>query len=333
MSAAWWVRLGRALPAWTIAPHTAPEYETAADGGCTSASFRFELTPRSQHQLLREGTLVEVMCGSMPMWTGVLSEPDRTTWEVHASGLSVSLRDYLAVDALGNATRDVGVAIGQAIAMGWKGANPGTVGASVTVPGEVDSPISVGQLLDDLAEWLPGGLRWGTDRNGNLYTRTPGAAEPRWMAMPDAAAFGVTDENTPQRLAGRYFDGTNNATAWAGAGTPQAAEDLTKWGTLTEAQAQQILAGKIARRGVTGWVNGVSLSREQFRTLGGSTAFLGMVTGGDTMRAHGLPYTVTQSMFLDVEIGKTVYVAGAASIYVEPINTAPRNLVDVIAAS
>lgn len=321
------------LPASQIAAHTRPEYETGADRGCTTASFALALTPRSQHQLLTAGTLVEVMCGPLPMWTGTLTEPDRTTWEVHAVGLSASLYDYLALDSLGNATRDVGVAVEQAIARGWKGRNPFTVGAAVTVPGDPDgTPVSVGQLMDDLCEWYPGGLRWGTDAWGNLYTPSPGVREPRWLATPDAAAFGVTDENTPRRLAGRYFDGVSNLTAYAGSGAPEQSEDLVSWGTITQADAEAILAGKIARRGVTGWVNGTTLGRSQFRTFGGSMAFLGAVHGGQTMRAHGLPYTVTQSLYLDVEIGRTKYVAGDEVIYVEPVNTVPRTLTSVIAA-
>lgn len=335
MTSAWWVRLGGTLPASEIAAHTAPTYETGADGGCLSASFALALTPRSQHQLLTKGTLVEVMCGPVPMWTGTLNEPDRTTWEVQASGLSASLRGYLAFDSGGNATRNVGFAVQHAIDEGWKGTNPfGTGLSSVVVPGDVSgAPVTVGQLLDDMCEWYPGGLRWGVTYRGTLYTAPPGTREPRWMAMPDAAAFGTTDENTATKLAGSYFDGTNTLTAYAGSGAPQEAVDLSEWGTITEADAEAILAGKLLRRGFTGWVNGTTLGRNQFRTLGGTPAFLGMVMGGETMRAHGLPYTVTQSLALDVEIGKTRYTAGEDSIYLEPINTAPRNLRAVIAAS
>lgn len=333
----WWVQLGGALPATLVAPHSPPTFETEADGGCLQASFAFAVTKRTQHQLLNKGTLVRVMDACQPMWTGTLYEFDRNTGEAHAKGLSSGLYDYLALDAGGNATRNVQVAIDQAIAntdTPWQGRNPYAVGAAVTVPGDsTGGPISVGALLDELVEWFPGGLRWGTDADGNLYTRAPGVTEPRWMAMPDATAFGTTTENTPQRLAGKFFDGTNYPTAYAGSGLPQAAEDLTNYGTLTMAQAEQILAGKLKRSSFTGWVNGVDLSRDQFRTLGGTARTnLGMVTAGQTMRAHGLPYSVTQDPFLDVEIGRTKYTAGDDSIYLEPINTAPRNAEAVWAA-
>lgn len=334
MSSSWWVRLARGLPAQSIAAHTAPTYETGADGGCLSASFALALNARSQHQLLRRDTLVEVMCGPLPMWTGLIADADRTTWEVRAVGLSTSLRDYLAVDSADNPTRNVGVAIDQAIARGWQGRNPFTVGIGVTVPGDTDgTPITVGQLLDDLCEWFPGGLRWGTDAWGNLYVRPPGASEPRWLAMPDSAAFGSTSENTATRLVGRYFDGTNHLPASVGSGAPERPEDLTSWGTITEADAESILAGRLERTGFTGWVNGVTLGHSQLRTLGGAAAFLGAVAGGQTMRAHGLPYTTTQSLYLDVEIGRTSYTAGEAEVVVEPINTAPRTFVAVLAAT
>lgn len=330
-SSAWWVRLGRLLPASTIAAHTAPTYETAADGGCTVASFALNLSPRSQHQLLARGVLGQVMCGTMPMWSGVLSEPDRTTWEVHLVGLAADLRGYLALDSGGAATRNVGTAVARAITDGWQGTNPFGVGSGVTVPGDTaGAPVSVGQLFDDWCEYT--GQRWGVNGVGNVFVRAPGTHEPEWMAMPEAAAFGVTDENTPRKLAGRYFNGSAYQTAYAGSGAPQQAEDLSSYGTLTLAQAQAILAGKLTRTGVTGWVNGVTLDRSQFRTLGGSPAFLGAVRGGDTIRAHGLPYTVTQSLALDVEVGSTRYTAGADTIYVEPNNTAPRTLAAVTAA-
>lgn len=337
MSNAWWVRLGRIMPAWDIAAHTAPTYETGADDGCLSATFAMNLSPRTQHQLLREQTLVEVMCGSVPMWCGEIEDYDRSTGEVVCRGLAATLRPKLSLDGSGAATRDVGVAVAQAMARGWKGANPYTVGASVTVPGSPGTtggdPTTMGSLLDDLAEWFPGGLRWQVGRLGHLATVVPGPAEARWMARPDAAAFGTTTENTARYLAGRYFNGTTYETAYAGTPGPnEETVNLVDKGTLTQTQAEDFLKGRLKRTGVTGWINGVTLSREQFRTLGDSTAFLGAVRGGQTMRAHGLPYSVTQSLFLDVEIGKTRYTAGEGVIYVEPVNTAPRVLVDVLAA-
>lgn len=342
MTSAWWIRLGGTLPATEIASHTQPIYETGANDGCLSANFALNVSPRSQHQMLEEGTKVEVVCGPTPMWTGEIDEYDRNTGEVQCRGLAATLRPRLALDGGGNVTRDVGVAITRNINNGWKGANPNNVGVGVTVPGAPGAtgsdPVTMGTLLDDLSEWYSSGgvngLRWRVNRLGQLETSPPGISEPRWMVRPDAAAFGTTKASTPTYLAGRYFDGTNYQTAYAGTpGPDEEPVNLDEWGTLTLTQAQDILKGKLQRRGFTGWINGVTLGREQFRTLGDSPGFLGAVRGGQTMRAHGLPYSVTSSLFLDVEIGKTRYVAGDDVIYVEPINTAPRDFVSVTAAA
>ena len=124
------------------------------------------------------------------------------------------------------------------------------------------------------------------------------------------------------------------ATAVGGSAGPVAAVNIADRGALTPVAAEAILSGMIQRRGETQWVNGVELHREQFTTRGGTPAFLGGVTAGQMVRAHGLAATfVAQAPWLDVVIGKTRYTAGEDTIYVEPINTAPRNFTDVIAAA
>lgn len=328
-----WIRIG-GYPATEIAAHTPPTWETWADGGCGTASWAFAISPRSQHQALKvsdPASLVEIMCGPMQIWMGVLEGYDRTTGECTAYGLAAEARNRYALDGAGWMTRDFGVAITNAIGRGWRVSNPAPVVG--VAAGDADAnPVSVAQLLDDYAEQT--GQRWGVDGTGRLYM-TPGAVEPMWVASPDSSAFGTTDEDVAGTLFGLYLDSTLgvNATAVAGAGSPEVIVDLTERGAMTNTAAVAVLNGALARdRAVTRWTNGVNLSRDQLQTFGGARAFLPSVRAGQVMRSFGLSYS-SQALTLDTVIGKTVYTAGEDTIYIEPVNTAPRDLASVIAAA
>lgn len=325
----YWLRID-GVPATEIAAHTAPTYETLADGGCGEASFTFAMSQRSQHPALRAGAKVEILAGPMPIYTGLLTEPDRTTWECHAFGLSSALRKRIAIDGLGANTRNLGTAIFEATARGWQGTNP--VPVTGTAAGDATgNPVKVGSLLDDYAEQT--GQRWGVDGLGRLYMR-PDPTSPRWLFSPDAASFGNTSEDVATFLAGSYFDGTANATAFVGSGDNEDTVDLTDRGTLTLVAAQAILAGMIARSGGVTWTNGVTLGRDQITTVGGTPAALSAVRAGEMVRAHGLSYgQVVSAPWLDITIGKTKWTVGEDVIYLEPINTAPRTFIDVQAAA
>jgi hypothetical protein len=326
---AFWLRVN-GYPATEIAAHTPPTWETHADGGIGAVTWEFALTARSQHQALRKGALVEVMCGPMPVASGLMTEPDRSSWQCHAFGLSSSLGRIAALDSGGNATRDLSAAVTQAIADGSLVTNP--VPVSGTAAGDATgNPSTIGTILTDYAEQT--GQRWGVDGERRLYMR-PDPTSPTWLASPDAAAFGVTDEDAPTRILGRYEAG-GGAYATAKVGVPGLDEtvDLTSRGPLTLAAAEAILSGMLQRAGETSWVNGVTLHREQLTTRGGTPAFLASVTAGQMLRAHGLASNViSQAPWLDVVIGKTKYTAGDDMIYLEPVNTVPRTAAGVWAA-
>ena len=265
----------------------------------------------------------------MPVWTGVLNEPDRSTWECHATGLSASLRRTAALDTIGDSSRTLQYVIEQAQIDGSPVINSTPV--TGLAAGDPANLVSIGTLCDDYAEQT--GQRWGVDGARVIYMR-PDPVVPQWIAVPEAAAFGVTDEESPTRLFGRYDTGAGYVTAQVGTLGLDATVDLTGRGTLTSTAAEAILTGMLQRSGGTSWVNGVTLHREQLMTAGGSPAFLPSVVGGQLLRAHGLASNViSHTPWLDVVIGKTRYTAGDDVIYLEPVNTAPRNLVDVIAAS
>lgn len=328
MAAPIWLRVG-GVPATEIAAHTPPTWEMGADGGCLSASWAFSLSMRAQHTALRVRSLVEIMYGPLPVYTGLLTEPDRTTWECHAMGLSSSLRDFLALDGTGATTRNIATAVTEAAVRGWRGTNPTPV-AGIATGDATGNPVSAGTLLDDYAAQT--GQRWGVGGSGRLYMR-PDPTTATLMTAPGTAAFAPTSENAPGRLAGRYFDGSAYLTAFVGATEPEEVVDLADRGTLTLAEAQAILSGMLALQGATGWTNAVTLHREQLMTTGGNPANLVANHSGKMLRAHGFTSNaVTPTPWQNVVIGKTRHTAGEEVITVEPVNSAPRTFTDVIAA-
>ena len=337
MPAPYWIRLGGLLPATAIAAHTPPTWETLADGGIGEVSFEFSLSPKAQHPLLNDGVKVEVMLGATPLATAEMTEPDRTTWQVKAFGLSSAGRRIAAFDALGNPSRDVGMVLLNTTANGWAAKFPDeAITGGGVVSGDSTEPQMVGSLLDAYCEQT--GQRWGVDGTGRVYIRSD-PTTPTYFISPDAAAFGVTGEDQATQLILRYqtAGGAYATTKYPTVDPPVIRHemvDLTGRGALTEAEVHTIAAGAMKLgKGRASWTNGVTLSREQI-TFGGAPASLALVTAGAMARATGLPAAyLTQAPWLDVVIGKTRHTAGSETIYLEPVNTAPRGFVDVIAAA
>lgn len=333
-----WVKLGGWLPATEIAAHSAPTWETLADGGIGDVSFQFDLSPKVQHPLLMTGVKVEVMHGAQPVATALMSEPDRVEWAIHAQGLSAQLRRVYACDNLGNPTRDLGVALATAISSGWTSAtNPDAVGGVAT--GDASGPQTIGDLADEVAAQQ--GMRWGVDGAGRVFMR----ADPTvatCIITPEAAAFGATDEGQATQLVARYqiAGGTYNTRIYPPALDPSTVTwhemiDLTGRGALTLAEVDAILAGALATgKSQTRWTNGVTLDRDQVTRNGVSLVPSTLTAGVDMARAVGMSTNFTTSApWLDVVIGKTRHTAGERTVYLEPAGKAPRGFVDVIAAS
>ena len=329
----YWIRLGGSLPATEIAPHTPPTWETLADGGTGEISFAFSLTRRSQHPMLRAGVKVEVLYGPTPVATGVMTEPDRTTWEVKAQGLAAQAPHVLAVDAFFAPTRDLSEAVGVARFNGWWQAED-PWGVSGVLTGDSEDPMTLDELFNGVAAQT--GQRWGTDGQGRIFMR-PDPSSPDYMISPDAAAFGVTDEDQATEFLVMHLVGGVKTPRLYRTFHPRVKHeivDLTSRGEMTTGEVDTFMDGVVTLgKAQTRWTNGVELDREQI-TRNGVPAYLPTLTAGSMVRATGIPVDFTHGApWLDVVVGKTRYTAGARTIYLEPVNTAPRVLADVIAAS
>lgn len=329
-----WIRLGGRMPATELAAHSAPTWETLADGGNGESSFDLSISTKVLPPLLATGTLLEIMCGPRRLWLGRIGDYDRTEGRVVGRGIHTDAYQIPALDSGGNVTRNFLSALNVAASAPWNWLVGNPNGVSGVASGDATSPQMVGQLADELAAEL--GKRWGQGPDGDLYLQAD-PSTPTWLATPEAAAFGQTSESEFTVMLARYFNGTANVTSApvfkAGSEVRTDIKDYTDKGTLTAGQVATMLQTELGMT-APGWVNGVTLHREQLTTMGGTPAFLPAVTARTMMRAHGLLADgVVQAPWLDVVIGKTRYTAGEDVIHLEPANKAARTFTDVIAAA
>lgn len=333
-----WIRLGGTTPATEVAPHTPPTYETWADGGNGEASFTFGRSAKFASHLTAPGTLVEILVGPFRVWLGRIGDFDRLTGEVIGRGIQTDALGIPALDGSGDVTRDYGVALATATAAPWNWVAWNTYTGPSVALGDSDQPQMMAALTGELAEQQ--GARWGQyPEHGGIYI-LPDPTTPTWTITPEAAAFGPTSEGQATHLVARYFNGSTNETAVRSdpLATVATAEviDLTERGTLTLGEVNDMLDAQLAAtRAQTGWVNGITLHREQI-TMNGTPACLAEVHARNRMvRAHGLPaaFGAMQATWVDVVLSKTRWTVGSPTIYLEPVKTAPRAFADVLAAA
>lgn len=331
---AYWVRFGGTTPATEIAPHTPPTWETWADGGNGPSSFELGRSAKSAPHLTRPGTLLEIFKGCGRVWLGRIEDYDQNEGSVVGRGIHTDLFGLPALTSLGATTRVAATAITTARAAPWNlyvNDAHGVLTTMGTATGDDTSPQMVNVLLDQCAEQV--GKRWGQDPNGALYFRSDADILASWLLAPGVARFGTTTEGRASHLIGRYQTSTgDNATATRvdldATVLNTETVDLTERGALTEAEANAILdAALAAGKSGTRWVNGITVTRDQLMTIGGTRASLAGVRAGSRVNV------VELGMNRSAIIGKTRYTAGESVIYVEPVNTAPRTFADVIAAA
>lgn len=327
------------MPATEIAPHSPPVWETWADGGCGSLTWDFAMSPKQMHRKLRPGALVEARVGMHPVFSGRMSEPDRTTWQCIAYGHAAHARKLPALDPVGAAVRNVAVASAKAQTWGWVAEFPYSESVG-DVAGEDTGVTMLGALFDQWA--TDAGQRWGVDARRQVYRRLDPTA-PTLDLAPGVAALGQSDEDMASHVGARFVNvgGTISTTIRPDVTSTTLIEsmqmvDLTDRGPLPLDEANTALDGILALgKSRPAWTSGMTVHRSQLQHRGVSP-FLPLIRAGETMvRLTGIPTAwVQQGMNLNVVIGKTRFDAATPDqIYLEPAGTVPRNLVDVIAAA
>lgn len=324
------------LPLTEIAAHTPPVIETFADGGCGSLFTRLEMSPKRTHHLLYPGALVRCFLGLRPLFSGRLGEPDRSTWELRAVGHSAHARALVAMDSGGNSTRNAATALSTArTAWNFAGTDPTGVMAGIA-SGNSTGIQPLGTLFDQLAEQQ--GKRWGIDARTRLYLRAD-PTSPNMLLAPEVAALGQTSEGAPSNMAGRYIDATTGQlqTAFWPIGntvTQIKTVDLTPRGQLSLTQANAILGGMLALSAKrAAWNSGMTVHQSQLH-FNGVEPFLPTMRAGEVMlQLVGMPAAFAAGTTQVSVVGKTKWDAATPDyIYLEPVNAAPRDAVEVWAA-
>lgn len=321
------------------------EWSERFDGGCWEASWTMEVPEGWHHPAIRRGAIVEVLEGPVVLWTGLLAEPDRESWEMTATGLVREAERYTAIDAMDKATRRVNVAT--LVAELYRGLpwEVGTLGALLpSWPSHAD-PVQSDQgglwMLDELwdAAAEAAGWHWGVGPDRLPYA-VPEPTEPTWRMTPGSGTLGLADDEYASHLVGRYYESaTTLATSIRGNddaaerwGRTERAVDLTGRGTLTASKVDAILDGMLeASRPRPGFSNALEPGPYDLTTLGGVPAHLPHVRAGQRVRLHGVQSEdLVPLPYVDFTIGEVRHEAGAESVYIEPLGLAASNLQAVL---
>lgn len=327
----------------TIGPWADLTWSTVADGGCGQASWNMQLPRGYTHPALRRGSVVQVKAGSMPLFRGVLAEPDDSEdgWSLHADGLYTLGDGFLCLDGSLNTTSVPNTAVDQAIARGLPWTRPTSISASAFAVSDTTAELNyLGDLLDAYAQSVS--QRWGVDEFGALFLRTD-PTTPTWHMTPGSGEFGLADDDYASDIFLRYYNTTyqpatvrvNDATAASQFGTKEVAVDGSNYGAISAAQATANAQGLLAR-GVArlGWTNTVSPSRWQITTPGGTPAYLPLVKAGQMVRLHGVRNQQGQPLpYVDFVIGEATYNATDDSVTLAPVGMVARTLSDVLAVT
>lgn len=344
---------GRSL--WSVGVWGELEYSLVADGGSDVASVRLEgLNPNFVPSAFRRGKAFTVSVGTLPVWSGQVSEFDRDEGVLHAVGLSRQAstgggRGYLALDGSGDTTSNPHVALTQAVIRGLPWTYSGELPATPYSAAAATEALNyLTQLLDAVA--TEQGKRWGVDPDGAFYLRADDTT-PTWTLTPGVGVMGSADDDfvthlygrrvtamtgTPPAPSGWETETVGDDAAAAEFSRAEAKVDLTGLGLITEVRAQAILAGQLANAGARmGYTNALEATPLQLTTPGGTPAFLPMVQPGQVVRCFGVLDNGGGTTFgstLDFVIDEVRLRAGENSIYIAPVGLASRSLSDVLAA-
>lgn len=328
-----------------IGPWAPPVHTTIADGGSDTCEWKMALSPSFWSDSLRRGRLVEVMLGPIPIWAGLLAQPeyagDDEGWSFHADGHYVSGTGFACLTSGGLTTLTPDTAIDQAIADGIGWTRPTSIGAtSFGVVDETEALNTITDLLDAVA--LSRSERWGVDPRGQVYM-VADATEPDYILVPGAVTrYGLADDDYASGIVLRYLDIATFQLAAVKVSDPAAATrfrprwhpvDATEYGPISSTKATDIANGILNDSGPRlAWTDTVEPTKWQLlNARTGTPACRPLVRAQQMVRAHGvrddqggvLPY-------VDWVIGSTRYDALTDELSIASVGLVARTLVDVL---
>lgn len=325
----------------TIAAWGDLAWKTALPGGMSEVTWSMDVDTTFRHQSLKVDALVEVYDGALRIGAGVMSEPNLAGGTFTAAGLYSSGANFLALDASGNGTSVPNVAIDRAILRGLRWSRSANF-SSVAFAGDGAETAAnkVTTLLEAFSDQTG---TWPMLDGDGFVTNMTRPTTPTWHLLSGVADLGIGEGEYASDLFGRRLGsgGTfavrtrGDAAARAAFGRREAPVDLTTQGVMSDAKADAILDGLLAKgRARPAFTNSVEVTPEMLLTSAGVPADLSMVTAGQMVRAHGF-YDDVQFLngatYIDWIIGETSYADGSGVLTLSPLGLEPRDLAGVLA--
>ncbi|MGZ6778164.1 MAG: hypothetical protein ACXVGO_04115 [Mycobacterium sp.] len=321
---------------------------TSLPGGSLSASWRLNLPARYWHPALTRGSLVEIYALGRRIWCGIMSEPDRDAWTFTADGPALTLDQCAAVDSSFNPTTSLSSALSAAEGRGWPLVG-GIGGGSLSTASETAANLnSMRALLDEYGR--QNSTRWRVDRDWTLIADN-GSSSPDWALTPDVPGMAVADDGYISRTFVRYVSavtGTPPApTAYASVtavdseaesrwGPRESMDDETSLGYITSGSAVSIANAIVTANGAQPvYASAVDVTRDQIRTLGGTSPELWMIRAGHRVKHYGVRDLDGRPLVagpIEWVIGGTEWDSTSSTLRLTPVDVAPRTLAAVTAA-
>lgn len=325
-------------PLDTIAAYGGLKWSSRFDGGCWEASWEMEVREGWHHPAIRRGTDVGIRLGGHCLWCGKMSEPDRDSWQMTATGLVREGERFMARANDGTAARYLGESTVNAVAEGlpwdyWPIDFPAH--AEPVQTEESDGLNTVSAMWT--AASAAAGWFWGVGPDRIPYA-LPRPTEPTWRVAPGGATLGVADDDFATHLVGTYLTPSltklritrANTAAAARWGRVEKPVDLSTRKVMSEAQAIATLDGMLAKIGPRpGYTSGLELTPDQI-TRGGVRANPHLIRAGEMVRLYGVQDEMTGLPHHDIVIGEVRHEADSQTVYIEPLGLAARNLTAVL---
>lgn len=315
----------------SIAPRGWGELEhSTRTNGAWEASWSIPIVGNWRHPALVRGARVEIYLGPIVVWSGTLEEPDWDAGTFVATGASRDSENALALDGSGNSSTAPNTVIDAAIARGvlpWT--RVGDFGTAA-VGDSNGGLVTITSVLDAWAQ--ENNSRWYVNEQRQLVISPVTEATFDWLIVPGSGVMGSASDDRADRIAVRYISTTTGmrATAFYPASTPaggvESPMDVTDRGGITPAVAATIAQAEWEKlQGRSGWTNGLTLTRGQVTTKGGTDADLAFIKAGQTMRLLGVPDARGLSQNTDVVIGDTSYDWTDDQVQLNPVGLAARD--------
>lgn len=313
--------------------------------GCYETSWKMQTEFGWRSEFLVAGALVEVYDGAFRLWMGTLNQPNWSTGEFTARGLSEQASTFPAFDS-GYSTTTVPLTAAQTAITeyGWPVAADASVPSSALVTGDATDGINMLDVVLD-ASADEQGKRWAVNADGLLYFAADSSTVD-WQIVPGAVELGQTNTNYRSDIFVRYVRDSDSALVtaraeWSDGGATRdrygfVAENVpaVDLGPISPTRAATIANGILSKCAPRpGWTGGTDLQHGEILTPGGEPAPLSLIRAGQVVRLLGVYDDMTYTgvaPYLDVVLGEVRWVDGSTTITLSPVDARGDDLSSVI---